>query len=88
MAAKKTPKTPKQVATLTHDEASRKNLPTAELEPVMDEAARTPIQVACERRNRDLDPQLVWRGKDEKDWSDLVVAARMDRVDAATQPRR
>jgi len=24
-------------------------------------------------RNRDLDPQLVWRGKDEQDWSDLVV---------------
>jgi len=75
MAAKKTPKPRKQVETLTHDEASRKNLPTAELEPVMDEAARTPIQVAYERRNRDLDPQLVWRGKDEQDWSDLVVAA-------------
>src|SRR6266536_2228691 len=28
-----------------------------------------------ERRNRDLDPQLVWRGKDEQDWSDLVVHA-------------
>ena len=26
-------------------------------------------------RNRDLDPQLVWRGKDEQDWSDLVVHA-------------
>ena len=26
-------------------------------------------------RNRDLDPQLVWRGKDEQDWSDLVVNA-------------
>ncbi len=31
--------------------------------------------VAYERRNRDLDPQLVWRGKDEQDWSDLVVLA-------------
>jgi adenine-specific DNA-methyltransferase len=31
--------------------------------------------VAYERRNRDLDPQLVWRGKDEQDWSDLVVHA-------------
>jgi adenine-specific DNA-methyltransferase len=36
---------------------------------------RSPIQVAYERRNRDLDPQLVWRGKDEQDWSDLVVHA-------------
>ena len=34
-----------------------------------------PVQVAYERRNRDLDPQLVWRGKDEQDWSDLVVNA-------------
>jgi len=50
MATKKT-KTREQAETLTHDEASRKNLPTAELEPVMDEAARTPIQVAYERRN-------------------------------------
>jgi adenine-specific DNA-methyltransferase len=31
--------------------------------------------VAYERRNRDLDPQLVWRGKDDKDWSDLVIQA-------------
>ena len=27
------------------------------------------------RGTRDLDPQLVWRGKDEQDWSDLVVHA-------------
>ncbi|RFC51584.1 MAG: adenine-specific DNA-methyltransferase [Verrucomicrobia bacterium] len=26
-------------------------------------------------RNIDLDPQIVWRGKDEQDWSDLVVNA-------------
>ncbi len=36
---------------------------------------RSPIEVAYERRNRDLDPQLVWRGKDEQDASDLVVQA-------------
>ena len=28
-----------------------------------------------QRRNRDLDPQLVWRGKDTRDLSDLVVQA-------------
>ena len=38
-------------------------------------AAQSAIRVAYERRNRDLDPQLVWRGKDEQDWSDLVVSA-------------
>jgi adenine-specific DNA-methyltransferase len=36
---------------------------------------QAPVRVAYERRNRDLDPQLVWRGKDEQDWSDLVVPA-------------
>jgi adenine-specific DNA-methyltransferase len=36
-----------------------------------------PGPLAAERnaRNRDLDPQLVWRGKDQADWSDLVVNA-------------
>ena len=66
---------PKRVETLTHDEASRKNIPTAEHQPVMSEGDRTPIHVAYERRNPDLDPQLVWRGKDVQDWSDLVVPA-------------
>ena len=68
-AAKKT------VATLKHEEASRTNIPTAELETLMREEERSPVQLAYARRNRDLDPQLVWRGKDEQDWSDLVVHA-------------
>ena len=67
--------TAKTVRTLTHDAASRKNIPTAEYESVMATADRNPIKVAYERRNPDLDPQLVWRGKDMQDWSDLVVQA-------------
>ncbi len=36
----------------------------------------TPLEPGEQReRNPDLDPQLVWRGKDEQDWSDLVVHA-------------
>src|ERR1022692_2281346 len=65
----------KNVETLTHEEASRKNIPTAEFQSVMRKDEQTPIRVAYERRNRDLDPQLVWRGKDEQDWSDLVTHA-------------
>ena len=65
----------KTVATLRHEEASRKNIPTAEFRSVMERAEQSPVQVAYERRNRDLDPQLVWRGKDAQDWSDLVVQA-------------
>src|SRR6187431_2679072 len=70
----KTP-TAKTVDALRHDEAKRSNIPTAEYQAVLDEHARNPVRVAYERRNRDLDPQLVWRGKDEQDWSDLVVQA-------------
>src|SRR6516225_42123 len=62
------------VAALRHKD-KRRNIPTAELEPVMDERDKTPIRLAYERRNRDLDPQLAWRGKDEQDWSDLIVQA-------------
>ena len=69
------PKAHKSVQTLVHDDASRKNIPTAEYQSVMRAEDLSPIRVAYERRNRDLDPQLVWRGKDEQDWSDLVVPA-------------
>jgi adenine-specific DNA-methyltransferase len=74
MAKRKT-KTKKMVKTITHDDASRKNIPTAEYQSVMRKDEQSPIRVAYERRNRDLDPQLIWRGKDEQDWSDLVVHA-------------
>src|SRR5271169_1161092 len=62
------------VEALRHKD-KRRNIPTAELEPVMDDKDKTPIRLAYERRNRDLDPQLVWRGKDDQDWSDLIVQA-------------
>ena len=65
----------KGIEALNHKHAKRRNIPTAEFESVMREEEKTPIRLAYERRNRDLDPQLVWRGKDEQDWSDLVVAA-------------
>ena len=65
----------KSVETLIHEEASRKNIPTAEFQSVMRKEEQSPVRIAYERRNRDLDPQLVWRGKDEQDWSDLVVQA-------------
>jgi adenine-specific DNA-methyltransferase len=67
-------KTPKSVETIKHEDATRKNIPTAEYQPVLEKKEQSPIRVAYER-NRDLDPQLVWRGKDEQDWSDLVVQA-------------
>ncbi|MFN0054205.1 MAG: site-specific DNA-methyltransferase [Planctomycetales bacterium] len=74
MAKKKTAAT-KTVETLTHEDDKRKNIPTAELQSVVEKQHQGPVRVEYARRNRDLDPQLVWRGKDEQDWSDLVVHA-------------
>src|SRR5579871_984853 len=71
MAKKRNSKT---VETLKHDEAKRKNIPTAEFQSVIEQEQQNPKTLRYPR-NTDLDPQLVWRGKDEQDWSDLVVHA-------------
>ena len=116
--ARRTKKGPKRVETLTHDEATRKNIPTAELQSAAQRAEEIdpfePVTYLREDplpegetrpRDEDLDPQivwkgatlrlspeqieqltetgklvigeaqLVWRGKDQQDWSDLVVQA-------------
>ncbi len=65
----------KSVETYKHDSATRKNIPAAEYESVLRDDEKTPIQIAYERRNPDLDPQLIWRGKDLLTWSDMVVQA-------------
>jgi len=64
----------KSVETLKHDEAKRKNIPSAEQQSIIQQEHEQRRTVKYPR-NTDLDPQLVWRGKDEQDWSDLVVHA-------------
>lgn len=54
---------PKHVEALTHDEAKRLNIPTAELSTVARTRDIAPVTVAFARRDADLDPQLIWRGK-------------------------
>jgi adenine-specific DNA-methyltransferase len=66
--------TTKTVESLKHDADKRKNIPTAEFQSVLEKEQQTPKTIRYPR-NTDLDPQLVWRGKDEQDWSDLVVHA-------------
>ena len=67
--AKKTPTT-KTVATLKHDEAKRKNIPTAEHQSVLQKNEQSPVRVNYPRsaaglddentnRNKDLDQQLI-----------------------------
>ncbi|MDZ4162712.1 MAG: site-specific DNA-methyltransferase, partial [Burkholderiales bacterium] len=68
------PKAPLQVETLKHADDKRKNIPTAEFQAVVQREHTQAKQVRYPR-NPDLDPQLVWRGKDQQDWSDLVVNA-------------
>ena len=108
----------RRVEALTHGEARRRNIPTAELQPFHERQEETrplqpvryprttPLEPGTAReRDPDLDPQLVWngvrirltqeqrdrlvatgeveigdaqlvwRGKDRQDWSDLVVNA-------------
>ncbi|HEU4459966.1 MAG TPA: site-specific DNA-methyltransferase [Methylibium sp.] len=82
------PGTGKTVTAIQHDDAKRKNIPTAEYQSVLEKQKLAPVRVRYPRaeagaalgdekqaRNRDIDPQLVWRGKDQQDWSDLVVHA-------------
>lgn len=68
-----------------HAAAKRKNIPTAELEAFAKEAEEKPtlvvyprgaeVRVPGTKRERALDPQLVWKGKDEQDARDLEVPA-------------
>ncbi|WP_175867952.1 site-specific DNA-methyltransferase [Burkholderia diffusa] len=86
MAKKLATQASKVIEDLVHNEAKRKNIPTVEHQSVMQHHEQAPVKVTYPRggkgldeekarRNGDLDPQLVWRGKDQQDWSDLVVNA-------------
>jgi len=89
---------PKRVEALKHSEATRVNIPTAEFQAVVSPERKQVIEVKYQRetstlteeraeRNRDLDPQLVWRGKDEQDSSDLVVQAPLLYIQEKVHPK-
>jgi adenine-specific DNA-methyltransferase len=52
----------------------RKNIPTHELRDFVAEIEKTPKNILYPR-DPSLDPQLVWKGKDEQDREDLAVPA-------------
>lgn len=64
----------KEVVSTLHRDATRRGIPTGELEPFVDDARKKPVTLRWPR-NPDLDPQLVWRGKDARDAAPLEVAA-------------
>jgi adenine-specific DNA-methyltransferase len=82
----KKPAAQKSVEALKHDEVKRKNIPTAEFQSVLEKEQQEPEKVRY-ARNTDLDPQLVWRGKDEQDWSDVVVNTPPLYIQEKIQPK-
>ena len=62
----------KKLDYIRHDNEGRVNIPTQELK---DFVAQDEVREAKKLYPRDpsLDPQLVWKGKDEQDQEDLAV---------------
>jgi len=76
MAAKKDKKTP--IESVKHKD-KRKNIPTEELRGFVKEEEIKPKEIKYPgllyARDPSLDPQLVWKGKDEQDQQELTVPA-------------
>ena len=75
-----------QVEALAHPDNTRKNIPTAELQSVVSPAQEASVQVRYPR-NPDLDPQLVWRGKEQADASSLLVNAPPIYIQEKVKPK-
>ncbi len=74
MAGKtKKPTSPTPISSHTHAD-TRPNIPTEELRDFIAEDEKKPKTVFYPR-DPSLDPQLVWKGKDEQDAADLAVPA-------------
>lgn len=73
MARKAKKNSAKEIESLRYDD-KRTNIPTAEQQSHVREHELNPEPVVY-RRDPDLDPQLVWRGKDRQDSEDLLVHA-------------
>ena len=68
------PAAPTSVEAVHHTGDSRVNIPTAETQSLAAKDEQGP-QTLRYPRDPSLDPQLVWKGKDEQDGEDLVVPA-------------
>jgi len=86
MAKRKTkPKGPKPVEAITHSD-KRANLPTADAQEFVAPETEAPIPLRYPR-DPTLDPQLVWKGKDELDGEDLVADAPPIYIQEKIDPR-
>lgn len=84
----KKPKKPAEtdVENYRHDAAKRINIPTAENQSLVPDDEKA-LKVLRYPRNPDLDPQLVWRGKDKEDGEPLQVAAPPIYIQEKIHPR-
>jgi len=80
------PASPRPVTAVRHSKDHRVNIPTAELESFSRDDERSPKTVLYPR-DPSLDPQLVWKGKDEQDRSDLAVPAVPIYIQEQIDPR-
>jgi adenine-specific DNA-methyltransferase len=69
-----------------HTGAKRRMIPTAEQQAWADEE-KLKVDKIIYPRNTDLDPQLVWRGKDREDMADLIVDAPPIYIQEKIQPQ-
>jgi adenine-specific DNA-methyltransferase len=79
------PAGPTPVEALVHDD-TRINIPTADAYDFVDEQAAK-VETLRYPRDPSLDPQLVWKGKDEQDATDLVVEAPPIFIQEKIDPR-
>jgi adenine-specific DNA-methyltransferase len=82
---KAAPKGPTPVDSISHSD-SRANIPTGELSYMVDTDEQAPATVLYPR-DPSLDPQLVWKGKDEQDAADLAVPAVPVYIQEKIDPR-
>ena len=75
----------KPVEAITHDD-KRANLPTADAQEFVAPEVEKPMPLLYPR-DTSLDPQLVWRGKDELDQTDLEVEAPPIYIQEKIDPR-
>ena len=80
------PRKPKSTADIRHTADSRANLPSAEDATTMSDDDRR-AEPYYYQRNRDLDPQLVWRGKDVENDTPLEVMAPPIYVQERIRPK-
>ena len=77
--------TPKRVEATKHKN-KRKNIPTEELREFVKEQEDSPSTLLYPR-DPSLDPQLVWKGKDEQDREDLEVPVVPVYIQEKIEPR-